>query len=408
MPVNTSEIEEEVIVKSNRRRPPLAFLLVVLLALTVISVTSCGTPSFSKDTQDNLETALDETMSESRAPGSLNGIYTPEGTWTVAKGKADLETGLPIKTTDLFRIGSITKTFTATVVLLLCEEGKMSLDDKLSKYEPDFPNSERITIRQLCNMTSGIHTWDEDETMRESVLQDPGKGWTTYELVQWAAQQPLLSEPGTEFHYSNINYFLLGMIIEKVSGNSVEREIKEKITDKLNLENTFLPSEPDFKGETIHGYQEFDGKLEDVTGTPLAKAMNFETAWTAGGMVSTLDDLKVWAKALVTGELLGLEMHEEQMPKDLKEVGGVPTAYGLGVNQVGVWIGHTGAVAGYLANMAYSPEKDAIMVYFFNKFSVRDVEQNEKDLEVLGGYAVKLSKILYPETFRGVGEQQKQ
>ena len=379
--------------------------LVFLLATFAAVGLSCGAPSFSEDTQDKLEAALESTMANSKAPGAITGIWTPEGTWVVARGEANVEAGVPMKTTDLMRIGSITKTFTATLVLQLVDDGKLSLDDKLDKYVPDFPNSDRITIRQLLTHTSGIPSWDEDDELREEIFSHPGEGWTVEKMVQIVGEQPLLFEPGTDYSYSNVGYFLVGRVIEKVTGNSVESEIEKRIAGPLGLENTFLPGGPEFEGDTVHGYEEEDGKVVDTTGTEATRVVNYDLAYTAGGMVSTLEDLKVWAKALATSELLSEEMHREQLPADLEESPGSPvkSGYGMGVGQQDVWIGHSGAIAGFNANMGYYPDKDATIVTFFNKFTtVGDIETNTADIKAYAEYFAELSKIIYPETYQGV------
>lgn len=390
---------------TSRARIPISLLLVVLLATFAAVGLSCGAPSLGEDTLNELEATLDSTMANSKAPGALTGIWTPEGTWVVARGEANVEAGVPLKTTDIMRIGSITKTFTATLVLQLVDDGKISLDDKLEKYVPEFPNGERITIRELLTHTSGIPEWAEDDELREEVFSHPGEGWTVEKMIQLVGEQPLLFEPGTDYSYSNVGYFLLGRVIEKVTGSSVESEIAERIAGPLGLENTFLPGGPEFEGDTVHGYEELDGKVVDTTGTETTEVVNYDLAYTAGGMVSTLEDLKVWSKALATGELLSEEMHQEQMPADLKAPPGSPvkSGYGMGVGQQDVWIGHSGAIAGFFVNMGYYPEKDATIVTFFNKFTaIGDIEANTADIEAYGKYLVELSKIIYPETYKDV------
>lgn len=381
-----------------------SLMLVIFFSVFILMGGSCGAPSFGKETQGKLETALEDTMSESKAPGNITGIWTPDGTWVVAKGKADVETDLPMKTTDLMRIGSVTKTFTATLVLLLADDGKLSLDNKLAEYVPDFPNADRITIRQLLNHSSGIPGWDEIEGFFVEVVRNPEKGWTVEKMVQASAEQPLLFEPGTGYSYSNTGYFLLGAIIEKVSGNTVATELGERIAQPLGMDNTFLPDGPTFEGDTVHGYEVKDGRLVDTTGTEAAKIINYDLAYTAGGIVSTLEDMKVWAKALATGELLSDEMHQEQMPKNVKDSPEAPfeSGYGFGVGQAYTWIGHTGGVAGFETNVYYYPEKDATIVTYFNKLSVASPEAILPDLEAYTNYFVELSKIIYPETFEGV------
>jgi len=381
-------------------------LLVSFLSLALVLVTSCGTtaPTLSEETQDELQAAVDETLSASGAPGAIVGVWTPQGDWVVAEGEANIDTGEPMLTTDIFRIGSITKTFVATVVLTMVDDGLLSLDDKLSDYYPDFPRADEITVRMLLDHTSGIFSWDEDENIFEELYEDPGAGWSIEGMIQLSAQHPFYFEPGTGQHYSNINYFFLGMIIEDVGGQTLQREIEERIAAPLGLVNTFLPDSPDYEGETIHGYEEVDGELVDVTGSALEEVISYDLAWAAGGMVTTLDDLRIWAKALATGELLSEAMHEEQMDMvDTTPQGSpVKSAYGLGVGLSDVWVGHSGAVVGSMCNMGYYPEQDATVITFFNKLSTSSLEANEADLKDFVECFMTISKTLYPETYAGV------
>jgi len=380
-------------------------LLIFLLSFPLIFVTSCSTstPTLSQETQDKLESAVDEALSESGAPGAIAGVWTPEGDWITAKGEANIDTGEPMKTSDRFRIGSITKTFVATIVLTLADDGLMSLDDKLSEYYPDFPKGDEITVRMLLNHTSGIFSWDEDEGIFKRIYEDPGAGWTIEGMIQLALEHPFYFEPGTGQHYSNINYFLLGMIIEEVSGQTLQKAIEERIAEPLGLENTFLPDSPDYEGETVHGYDEVDGELVDVNGSKIEEVISFDLAWAAGGMVTTLDDLKVWAKALATGELLSEEMHKEQMTmvNTTPEGSPIKTGYGLGVNESDVWVGHSGAVVGHMCNMGYFPEMDATIITYFNKLSTSTLEANEADLEAYVKCFIDMSQTIYPDTYEG-------
>lgn len=389
----------------NRHLPATA-LLVILLSLSLILVASCGTTvsALSQETQDELGAAVDEALSASGAPGAVVGVWTPQGDWVVARGEANIATGEPMRTSDILRIGSITKTFVATVVLTMVDDGLLSLDDKLSEYYADFPKADEITVRMLLNHTSGIFSWDEDEDIFAELYEDPEAGWSIEGMIRFSAEHPFYFEPGTGQHYSNINYFLLGMIVEEAGGRTLQREIEERVTAPLGLENTFLPDSPYYKGETIHGYDEVDGELVDVNGSEIEKVISFDLAWAAGGMVTTLDDLKVWAKALATGELLSDAMHEEQMDMvdTTPEGSPVESAYGLGVGLSDVWVGHSGAVVGSMCNMGYYPEQDATVITYFNKLSTSTLEANEADLADYVECFMAISKTLYPETYAGV------
>ena len=242
---------------------------------------------------------------------------------------------------------------------------------------------------------------DEDDEVRMSIFNGT-KEWTIDELIEWASEQPLLSEPGTEFHYSNIGYFILGKIIEQAAEMTVAQAIKEKITIPLGLQNTFMTESPQPQGDYVHGYDGSNGSVIDMTGTPQAIAINYELAWTAGGMLSTLEDLHIWSKALVTGELLSNSLHEQQMPVLNPPTEGNPywSGYGIGINQTDAWFGHTGAVCGFVCNMSYNPEDDVAIITFLNKFSAFNIDVNTADLNAVTLNFLKLARMICPETLK--------
>jgi D-alanyl-D-alanine carboxypeptidase len=346
-----------------------AIVLLITVSLIALSVSACGTPSFDANTQSQLDGIIEKVMEANQLPGAVVGVWVPgQGTWVVAKGEADVETAKAMKTTDKFRIASITKTFTSNMVLQLADEGKLELDDRLDKYLPEIPFSGQITLRQLLNHTSGII--DDNDSVDDIVDADPLKKWEPMEVVESYTGGELGEEPGKQINYSNAGYIILGMVIEKVSGDTVENVLQEKIAKPLELENTYFPEGPDISGEYAHGY---DG-TEDVT------HIDMSWDWTAGAMISTLDDLKIWAKAFAEGTLLSGEMYEEQLtfvdfPKGRGEI-----KYGLGTYYEFGFLGHDGADLGYQSDMMYLPEKEATIIILFNKLSedLSDLNATEK------------------------------
>src|SRR3954453_19764607 len=162
-------------------------------------------PAYARDLQPQIE----EEMTNLRIPGALVYVGVPgEGTWSQAFGTGTLGADTPITPDDHFRIGSNTKTFTGTVILQLVDEGKLGLDDPVSKYRPEVPNGENITIRQLLNMTSGLFNYAEDEDFNDILDTDPQKVWEPEELVQIGFQHKPEFSPGDDFHYSNSNTVL--------------------------------------------------------------------------------------------------------------------------------------------------------------------------------------------------------
>jgi D-alanyl-D-alanine carboxypeptidase len=187
-------------------------------------------------------------MQENDLPGVVVGVWVPgEGEYVVARGKANLRTGEKRDLGNPFRIGSITKTFTATAVSQLVEEGKLSKNDKLSKWYPDFPNAEKITIEHLLRMQSGI-------VMPEG---EPEQYSTTEEVIEGSAKQGIVfGTPGQRTEYSDINYILLGEIISKVSGNDTGDQLTQTILKPLGMKNTSYPFNNDFNNlpGDLHGY----------------------------------------------------------------------------------------------------------------------------------------------------------
>ena len=364
----------------------LLFLICIFLLSSCIGFEENKKPPLGS--HEDLIQLTDAAMKKFNLPGVIAGIWiNGKEYWLYAKGKGNLETGTDIKLTDSVRIGSITKTFVSTVALQLVDEGKIKLEDKLYKYIPSIVNSKEISILQLLNHTNGIYDFEE-LIFSEPMLFDPLKKWTIQELIVRALSRSVYFEPGKGWHYSNTGYILLGMIIEQVTGNSLEEEVRKRIIEPLGLKNTYFPKTPDLQGEYAHGYwdRDYPGVLKDVS--------RFDTSceWAVGSMVSNLYDLKIWSDALIQGKLLSKEMHQQQMtwvdtdPKDPDSM-----KYGLGVFNIGGMIGHTGAVPGYETAMFANPEKGITIIVFINRFGPRLDDSNL--LPLLNEYFFRLRAI---------------
>jgi D-alanyl-D-alanine carboxypeptidase len=345
-----------------------AMIGIVLIFIMAVSV-SCTDRSMQPDLRakspQELDLMLDAEMRKYNIPGLIFGVWVNgQKPWIQSKGKADIKAEKVIATSDKVRIGSITKTFVATVLLQLVDEGKISLDDPLSKHIHYVPNAENITIRQLLNHTSGLADY-EDLIFEDYLSFDPLKKWTPSELVIIGLSRKPYFAPGKGWHYSNTGYVLLGMIIEQITGDTIGNEIKKRILDPLGLKNTSFPTDSAMEGDYARGYwfKQNDGGLKDIT--------NFDPSceWDAGAMISTLDDLKVWLDALTQGKLLSQAMHSEQMTwVNAFYDGPIPVKYGLGVVNYGGFIGHTGAVPGYETAMLSSPSEKTTLIVFVNRF----------------------------------------
>jgi D-alanyl-D-alanine carboxypeptidase len=304
-----------------------------------------------------LDAAVRAALPQTAAPGVIVGVVTPAGTWKAAYGKADPVKGTPMIVDMHTRIGSVTKTFTGTAIMQLAEAKKLSLDDKIQKYVPGIPNGDRITLRQLANMTSGLASYTQSSKFTDVLFSKPQTTWTPKQLVAIGVAESPLYEPGASFNYSNTNTILLGMVIEKVTGKPVGQVLKEQIFDPLKLRNTSWPGDstdmptPYAQGFTLQG----DFAKPDAPSN--ATHWNPSWGWTAGEMISALDDLLVYARALGTGHgLLGAAAQTERLT--FPAAGG----YGIGVGCSDGWVGHTGELPGYNTTVYYKTGADIAVV----------------------------------------------
>jgi D-alanyl-D-alanine carboxypeptidase len=278
-------------------------------------------------------------------------------------------------------------------MLQLADEGKLSLDDPLSKYEPSFPNGANITLRMLLNHRSGIFSYTEDKGFVKTITTEPLKPWTPDQLIAIGAAHPPYFPPGTAFDYSNTAYILAGMVIEKVTGNTWEEEVQTRIIDKLGLTHTVLPSGTDIPGKYSHGYTyDLGDGLQDITRQQVAT-----WGWSAGGLVSDLADLQICAEAFGSGALLSTAMKKEfftKTPMPTKP-GTPPSAFsGLGIGIVNGWVGNTGGTYGYTTWMWYVPVKKATVVVFFNETSTFTPSYEVKEQTALQGLLLTAFDVL--------------
>ncbi|MFE2107712.1 serine hydrolase domain-containing protein [Kitasatospora sp. NPDC059463] len=271
--------------------------------------------------------------------------------WKGASGVADRTTGAPASPDGRFRIGSVTKTFVATVALQLVAEGRIGLDDPVERLLPGaVPNGAGITLRQLLGHTSGVFNYTEDAAFD---VEQPGyieqwlesgryTRWTPQQLVALANAHPPYFAPGQGFHYSNTNYVLVGQIIERATGRSWQQEVERRVVRPLHLTGTFMPDhEPTVPGPHAHGYYDLPTGPADVT------ELDPSMAGASGAGISTTADLNTFIAALIGGRLLPRPQLAEMMRATPQSEG----RYGLGLERAttdcGVLWGHTGGIPGY-------------------------------------------------------------
>jgi D-alanyl-D-alanine carboxypeptidase len=278
----------------------------------------------------------------------------------VTTGVADLADGAAFTAEDISNYRSITKSFVATVILQLVDDGTLGLDDAVSRYVPGVPRGDEITIRELAAMRSGLANYSSTPALGEQLNADPLRTWTDDELLAIAFAEPLQFEPGTSYEYSNTNTVLLGRVIEAVTGTAWDVAVAERILAPLAMESVAFRAGP----LAVEPYELGDGTPELF---PPVSATMFSAA---GGLSGTIGDLDRWAAALGSAELLSTEQQSSQLADmsdtSVDHVSPYYDAYGLGIGRLEDWIGHTGTGLGYQALAMYDPSTGTSVAILIN------------------------------------------
>lgn len=330
-----------------------ASLVALVAAFALVVGTAAAKPLPAKD-RKFVDGVVGTAMKGERLPGVSVTITGPQGNYTRAYGVADRATGAPYKVTDHVRIASITKTFTATAILLQVAKGKLSLEDTIDRWLPTVPNANRITVRDLLAMRSGLYDFTAEPKFLREFTENPTMKFSPWDVVKIEETHKPVAEPDTETKYTDSNYVLLGLILEKVSGETVEKNITKEVIRPLGLKHTSFPTTAAMPRPFAHGYfagDEGNEKIRDYT------AVNPKVAWTAGAMVSTLGDLRKYGRELATGALLPPSLQTERLKfGDIPNGSGPSVGYGLGILHVGNWLGHDGAIFGFSTVTMYEPK----------------------------------------------------
>ena len=362
-----------------KRILPLAALV---LALSSNAVAQSSTTAPPVGAADAIGRVIDSVVRNRGFAGAVVGVAV-NGRIAFIKGYglADLEQNAPITEKTVLRIGSVTKQFTSALVLKLADQGKLSLDDTLARFLPEFPRGGEVTIRQLLSHTSGIMSYTNPKVM--SQLKDAGRReWTIKDLVaRITTLTPLYEfDPGTGWSYSNSGYMLLGAIIEKVTGKSYSDALKAELLDPLGLHDTQVDNLAEVVPDRARGYET---SKTASSGFKNAEFISMGAAGPAGAMRSTAADLLAWHAALFGGKVLKPEtLGLMRAPARLKDgrlsskgrVGPawVPetTEYGFGLflgNLDGhVTVGHGGAIFGFNTWMETFPDDNVTMLVMAN------------------------------------------
>ncbi|MCX6138445.1 MAG: serine hydrolase [Ignavibacteriales bacterium] len=317
-----------------------------------------------------LQRALDSVRTSQRMAGVSAAVLVPgQGVWQGVSGVSSKTPSISIQPEMLFGIGSNTKAFISTTILSLADAGALSLDDPLSKWLPPYPNiTGSVTIRQLLNMTSGLYDYLNDSNAQgDSVAANPTRLWTPEELIRTFVGPPHRL-PGGAYSYCNTDYVLLGMVINKVTGKSVSSQIRQRILAPLSLDHTYLEVEEHYIDPVAHPW---DSGI-DFASIPVTA--HFSTLWTAGGVMSTGENMARWVKALYEGAVISPSARAQMLTfvpaSSTQTTGFVWSGYGLGVRRGAYYgksvLGHAGAVMGYVSIAGYFPTTGVSAVVLFN------------------------------------------
>ena len=341
------------------------FIVVCLLAATVVSGQTTNTTAL----KTALQLKLDEWHKAGSFPGATLGVVLPNGeSFDLAVGFSDRENKTPMKATDRMPAGSVGKTFAAATAFQLIKEGKLNLDDKIEKYLggeqwfPRLPNAKDITVRQLMNHTSGLVRYEFKEQFTKDLTTNPEKVWKPAELVSYLLDEKAPFEAGKGWDYSDTNYIVLGMIIEKVTGRKFYDEANRRLLKPLKLTDTIPQDGPRLKG-VVQGYagpnNPFGGTDAMLVNGKFTVNPQFE--WTGGGYVSTAHDLARWAKMFYEGKAFSPDLLPQVVDGVAAPMLGRESKYGLGAiirkTSIGTSYGHSGFFPGYMTDMMYFPEQ---------------------------------------------------
>lgn len=344
-----------------------SYLKIYLMAFVILIFSSCSSENDRRnELEKNFNELIEKVCTETDTPGVTVHVKSGKfGEFSMAWGYSDINTQTKVTNDQLFRIGSLTKSFTGAAIIRLAEKGLIDLNKPISEYlgfVNGYEHLSDISVRHLLNMSSGLAKYLSVPFLTESVLPNPLKGYNAEELLAaaFASAPELLFTPGSDFLYSNTNYVLLGMLIEKISGSSYQGYIEEEFIKPLGLTNTHVITDAIIPQGLARGYYDSDenGSYEDWT------EMNMSYVWSAGCIASTARDVAVWMNAMAKGNLVSKDLWA-YLFKGKQVAKGVE--YGAGILVVDNFgKGHNGTVIGYHADSWYDPDTDSTVAVLSN------------------------------------------
>lgn len=374
----------------------------VLLAMT--GCTPAALPAQEPTTDTAKADAVMRVVRDTMAAEHLKAVIvrvTVDGKEVLTSAAGESMTGVPATTNMHFRNGAVAISYVSTLLLELVDQKKVSLDDKLSKFLPEIPHADQVTLGQMAQMTSGYVDYVIGNTkMNDALYADPFRRWTVHDLLAFAVDRPLLYPPGTNWNYAHTNYVLLGLALEKATGQEMSKLLSDNVLRPLGLTNTASSLTPEIPAPALHAFSsERRAFLKIPAGTPFYEESTYwDPSWTiTHGAIQTTNiyDMEATAVGIGSGKLLSADSYHKMVSTDLRgkthKQPGCTTcdemtdgyAYGLGIVISGNWLLQNPLMSGYAAVAAYLPsQKIAIAVattYLPDAFDDQGEYQNAAD-----------------------------
>ncbi|MDX3538412.1 serine hydrolase [Streptomyces sp. MB09-01] len=310
---------------------------------------SRGGTCLPADTEDFTGRQVADALKKYRLTAAMAEVWV-DGERVSAAAAGETMTGFPATTDMRFRIGSVAIPYLTTALLKLVDEGEVALDDKISRWRPDLPHADEITLKMLASTSSGYADYVTDRAFIADLYKNPFRTWTAEERVKISVSKPLVLAPGSGFAYSHANWVILGDIISKVRRKPLDEVMVQEVLEPLGLSHTAISSKADIPEPVLHSFDNERGVFEDAT--------YWNPSWTlAPGavMTGTLEDMAKSFAAIGEGKLLTPESHKAQLTGVVKVKG--DTWFGLGLPVQNTWIVQNPSFAGYEGTVAYLPSR---------------------------------------------------
>ncbi|MCF7911935.1 MAG: beta-lactamase family protein [Candidatus Cloacimonetes bacterium] len=361
-------------------------LLIIPILLLLFACSSDDEPKFfTAELTSEIDSLLTGIMTTENLPSIAVSIEVDGEIYNYCAGIEDLETDNERQLDSQFRIASITKTFTATLIMMLADEGLLHTEDYLMHYLPDFPNAEYITLKDLLMMRSGIKDY-ADADFLELIYAQPFIEFEQDSLIAIsAALEDEFTAPDENTVYCNANYTILGKVIEIVTGNNLQTEYHNRIIEPFGLTHTYYPLQGDYElPGSLHGYCWEEDHFIDYT------ELNPLWAGAAGALISDIADLRTYVRWMFYGFNMNPAIQQERLQTITMQ--GAPDwfQYGEGIAKLGGFYGHNGTIFGFCTDMWYQPESDATVIVSVNRL---DLDDHSQATDIF----LQLSRIVFPE-----------